>query len=275
MPTKSMRDAREKNLKAAMELFAKLGGSTDLIVTNILDVLDDIDGAMEFVFAQWKRGGPLLDLEPGQKLGRWETTVRLNQRMDRDPGLYAEMRREPRYMAALIEQEAKGLPPIGFLGQVREVRVVEEKPGLHWMLLPACHHGCDVAEKPQDAQEAQPEDSCSVCGRPTGAGGCSPEAPASAVTTLDRIHVVDEYLTRSMDASAAIRDSVMKDPTEAFAQATQTLFGASPEELFGIHETKLGVETDTMIYTIRLADHQPKRIVTSPGSLPREAEAMG
>jgi hypothetical protein len=262
-----MRDAREKNLKAAMELFAKLGGGTDMIVTNILDVLDDIDGAMEFFFAQWKRGGPLLDLEPGQKLGRWETTVRINQRMDSDPGLYAEMLREPRYMAALIEQEAKGLPPIGFLGQVREVRVVEEKPGLHWLLLPACHHGCDVAEP----EAAQSQDSCGVCGRPQGAGSCSPELATSAVTTLDRIHAVDDYVARSLEMSPSVRDRVMKDPTETFAQATQTLFGARPDELFGIHEIKLGVETDTMLYNIRLADHQPKRTVTSPGSVRREA----
>ena len=56
----------------------------------------------------------------------------------------------------------------------------------------------------------------------------------------------------------------MKDPTEAFAQASQSLFGARPEELFGIHEVRLAVDTNTMIYAIHVADHKPRRITRRP-----------
>jgi hypothetical protein len=266
MATKVMRDAREKDLMAIC-VSAMQGGGIDGVVTNILDFLDDLDDAITF-FAQWKRG-TLLDLDPGQKLDRWETTVRISQLMDRDPELYAEMLRQPRYLAALMAHEAKGLPVVSFLGQVKEVRFVEEEPGLHWLLLPACHRGCEAFEGPEAAQS---HGSCTVCGRPQGAASSSSKSPTALATTLDRIHAVDDYVVRSLDMDCSVRDSVMKDPTEAFAQASQTLFGARPEELFGIHEIQLAVDTDTMLYCIRLADHEPKRTaVTSRAAAPREA----
>ena len=107
MATIVTRDARENALKAVM-MSAMRGGGVDGVVARILDVLDDLNDAITF-FAQWKRG-TLLDLEPGQKLDRWETIVRLNQRMDRDPELYAEMLRQPRYLAALARRKPWGCP---------------------------------------------------------------------------------------------------------------------------------------------------------------------
>ena len=56
----------------------------------------------------------------------------------------------------------------------------------------------------------------------------------------------------------------MKDPTQAFAQASQTFFGASPEKLFGIHTTRIVQDTESILYSIRLADHTPKRVVEAP-----------
>jgi hypothetical protein len=53
----------------------------------------------------------------------------------------------------------------------------------------------------------------------------------------------------------------MNDPTQALAQASQTLFGARPEELFGIHTTRVVQDTESLLYSIRLADHTPKRAV--------------
>jgi hypothetical protein len=186
---------------------------------------------------------------------RWGTTVRFNQLLERDPELYAEMRRQPRYLAALMTQEAMALPIMSFLSRVKEVRFVEEQPGLHWLLLAACHHGCEALVDPV----AEPSDgSCSVCGRPQGAAaGCEP--PAVQATTLERIHAVDDYLERSVSTDSAARERLMKDPTEAFAQASLTLLGARPEELFGIHEVRLAVDSESMIYFIRVVDHEPKR----------------
>ena len=269
MATIVTRDARENALKAVM-MSAMRGGGVDGVVTRILDVLDDLNDAITF-FAQWKRG-TLLDLEPGQKLDRWETIVRLNQRMDRDPELYAEMLHQPRYLAALSTQEAMGLPVVGFLGQVKEVRFVEEEPGLHWLLLPACHRGCDTIEGPETAPS---HGSCGICGRPQGVSSGS-MSHSSLTTTLDRIHAVDDHVVRSLDMDCSVRDRLMKDPTETFAQASQTLFGARPARLFGIHEVRLAVDTDTMLYCIRLADHEPKRTAAaSRAAASREAVDVG
>jgi hypothetical protein len=270
MVTKFTRDGREKDLKAMMTS-AMLGGGVDGVMTSLLDLLDDLDDAITF-FAQWKRG-TILDLEPGQKLDRWETTVRFSQRTDRDPELYAEMLRQPRYLVALMANEVQGVSIVDFLGQVKEVRFVEEEPGLHWLLLPACHRGCETFE---GAEGAQSHGSCTMCGRPLGAASSSSKSPDALATTLDRIHAVDDYVVRSLYTGDSVRDRVMKDPTEAFAQASQTLFGARPEELFGIHAIQLAVDTDTMLYAIRLADHEPKRTaVTSRAAAPSEAVAVG
>ena len=137
MDKKVVRDLREKELKAMM--MSRMGDFNGAMAL-MLDCFDDLDDAIHF-FARRERG-TLLDLAPGEKLDRWGTTVRFSQRLDRDPELRAEMHRHPRYLTALLAHEAQGLPIIGFLGQVREVRFVEEEPGLHWLLLPECHRGC-------------------------------------------------------------------------------------------------------------------------------------
>jgi hypothetical protein len=174
--------------------------------------------------------------------------------MDRYPELYAEMVRHPRYLMAAFTQEATGLPIVGFLAQVKEVRFVEEEPGLHLLLLPACHRGCGPVK-------SESADECIMCGLPRPSASSSPRPLQGLTTTLDRIHAVDDYLVRSLDTSRAARDLVMKDPTQALAQASQTLFGASPEKLFGIHTTRVVQDTDSLLYSIRLADHTPKRAV--------------
>jgi hypothetical protein len=47
------------------------------------------------------------------------------------------------------------------------------------------------------------------------------------------IHAADDYVLRSLDTGRFVRDEVLNDPTEAFAEVSQTLFGKRPEEFFG------------------------------------------
>ena len=54
------------------------------------------------------------------------------------------------------------------------------------------------------------------------------------------------------------RNDVLNEPAEAFAEASQALFGQRPAEAFGIHNTQLAADSDTMLYFIHLADHAPK-----------------
>ena len=203
---------------------------------------------------------------PSQAIQVRDLVVRINHQMDCDPELYAEMTRHPRYLGALMTQEATGVPILSFLWRVKEVRCVEEQPGLHWLVLAACHHGCETVETPEAGQSKG--DSCSVCGRPQGPPGTGAESPNLPSTTLERIHAVDDFVERSVSLGGALRDRVMNDPTAAFAEASQKLFGARPEELFGIHEVRLAADTESMIYCVRLADHASKRVRTTA---PREA----
>ncbi|HEY2186549.1 MAG TPA: hypothetical protein VGH39_16285 [Xanthobacteraceae bacterium] len=254
MDPKALRAQREGDLKGMVAL-AMLGADEDKLVKHFVDSLEDIDSAFTF-FAQ-RKGGTLLGLEPGQRLGRWETNVRFNERMDRDPQLYADMVRQPRYMMAGFTQEATGLPIVSFLAQVKEVPFVEEDEGVHFLLLPACHRGCGPVK-------SEAADECVMCGLPRPIATSNSKPVQGLTTTLDRIHALDDYLVRSLDTSRAARDLVMQDPTQAFAQASQTLFGASPEELFGIHTTRIVQDTESILYSIRLADHTTKRVVGAP-----------
>ena len=77
-------------------------------------------------------------------------------------------------------------------------------------------------------------------------------------TALERIHAADDYVVRSLATNRIARNDVLNDPAEAFAEASQALFGKRPDELFGIHNTQLAADTDTMLYFIHLADHAPK-----------------
>jgi hypothetical protein len=262
MASKLERDYREKRLRA-LAMSALSSGGIEGVMTRILDELDKLDELITF-FAERKRG-TILDLAPGQKLSRWEATLRLNQQMDRDPELYAEMTRHPRYLAAFVTQEAMGLPILSFLNRVKEVHFIEEQPGLHWLVLAACHHGCESVEAPEGQLTA---DSCHVCGRPQGPAGSSAQSQNVPATMLERIHAVDDYLERSVSLGGEFHDQVMNDPTGAFVKATLKLFGAGPEELFGIHEVRLAADTETMIYSVRLADHAPKR---TRAAAPKEA----
>ena len=47
------------------------------------------------------------------------------------------------------------------------------------------------------------------------------------------IHAADDYVLRSLDTGRFVRDEVLNDPTEAFAEVSQTLFGKRSEEFFG------------------------------------------
>jgi hypothetical protein len=75
---------------------------------------------------------------------------------------------------------------------------------------------------------------------------------------LERIHAADDYVVRSVAMKRFSRDDVLNNPAEVFAEASQTLFGKRPDELFGIRKTQAAADTDTMLYFIHLADHAPK-----------------
>ncbi|MGI8738249.1 MAG: hypothetical protein ACR2KU_00955 [Gammaproteobacteria bacterium] len=149
--------------------------------------LKDLDEAMNFM-THWSKGS-VLCLEPGQRLDRWGMTVRVSDRAERDADFRRELLCNPRYSSALAAREGLGIQPIFYLGQVKAVNVVEEEPGLHWLILPACHRGC----KSSAALEPQPSNGlCQMCGKPSGQTNKCQRVTAPAATLEDRIHEVDE-----------------------------------------------------------------------------------
>ena len=97
-----------------------------------------------------------------------------------------ELLRQPRYLSAMAVHEAMGNSSLEFLWQIKAVSVVEETPGFHWLVLPACHRGCETRDA---SLTPPPGGSCAVCGRPT--------VPR---TDADRIHAVDDFTARTVAA---------------------------------------------------------------------------
>jgi hypothetical protein len=243
---------RERRAKEIANLAAALlGGNAEGIVNRTLDYLDDLDGAVDY-FVRWKYG-ELLGLERGQRTDRWGITVRLHDRIEQAPALREEVLRHPRYVVALAVQEATGVRIIDFLSQVKSITIVEEEPGLHWLILPECHHGCEVVKNPEPHEE---RDSCQVCGNPQGS--CS-RRKAVATGDRDRIHAVDDAVIRLADADPATRERLMTAPLEVFTQVAFTLYGVRPREAFGIHEVKVGRDSETSLYFPLLARHESRK----------------
>ena len=224
---------------------------------RILNFIDDLDAAMRFM-THWALGSAL-GLPAGQGLDRWGITLALSERADRDVEFRRAYLANPRYVSALAVDEGLGIKPIHYLWQVKRVDLLEEAPGLHWLVLPACHRGCEAL----DVQGGAPSTgSCRACGKPLGPSTCQRE---TVQTPVGRIHDVDEFIVRSAQADGSSRARLLADPTAVFAQAAQQRLGVRPLEEFGIREVRIVEDTETTLYFVLLARHQPERPATGEG----------
>ena len=186
-----------------------------------------------------------IGLVPEERLDRWHVTVRLSELAQRDADFRREFLCHPRLLTALAAHEAIGIGAASYLWQVRAATVVEESPGLHWLILPACHRGCQ-------ALETLPADSCRVCGKP---GGCS-QAVGQGCTVWDLIHDIDERIIRIVQADSRARERLMRDPTTFFSEVAETRFRTNSASL-GIREVGVAEDTETTVCFPLLATHQP------------------
>lgn len=241
--------------KRAMEIAnmatAMLAGDVETVINEALDYFDDLDNAVDF-FIDWRRGS-LLGLEPGQRTDRWGVTVRLQELIEQDLTLREEILRHPRYLVALAIQEATGVRIIAFLSQVKSVRIVEEEPGVHWLVLPECHHGCEIVANTTAHEE---RDSCQVCGNPQG--GCSRKL-SNPTTNRDRIHAIDDEIIRMHKADPTLRERLKTDSLGVFTQVAFTMYGVRPQEEFGIHAVNIGNDSETSIDFVLLARHDSRK----------------
>ena len=234
-----------------LESVRALDGASASATDRILEFVEDLDRAMSFM-TRWTLG-PVLGLEPGQRMDRWGITRALSERAEREADFRREFLRHPRYVSALAVHEGLGIKPIYFLWQVKVVTLLEETPGLHWLILPACHRGCAALDG--DVLGSAPS-SCQACGKPLGGAGAGSWRMSLSGTPVDRAHDVDDFIIRSVQADAAARARLLADPTPVFTQTAQELFGVGPREAFWIREVKVAEDTDTVLYFVLLARHE-------------------
>ncbi len=205
--------AREKAMRLVLASAAIPGAGADLAVARMMNVLEDMDLAMSFM-THWTHG-PVLELQPDERLDRWGITVRLSARAERDVDFRRALLGNPRYLHALAIHENLGIKPLDYLWQIDAVDVVEETPELHWLLLPDCHLGCAT---PEVLASSPSNGTCRACGKPIGPTSACQRANSISATVADRIHEVDEFIMRSVKSNAAARERLMADPTSFFCR---------------------------------------------------------
>jgi hypothetical protein len=241
----STRDHRQRGLRHLVQSAARSTQDEESVIANGLDYLDDLDEAIGFM-TRWT-GGPVLGLQAGERTDRWGLNLRLSERAQRDVEFRRELLRRPRYLSAMAVHEAMGISPLEFLWQIKAVSVVEETAELHWLVLPACHRGCET----RDASLTPPRESCAVCGRPLG-GGC--DGPMTVPQTdADRIHAVDDFIARTVAADESARARLLADPDGFFAQACGAMLGVPPRQAFGIQQVRILADTQTALHFVLLS----------------------
>jgi hypothetical protein len=222
----------------------------DDAVGRVLDFLDDVD-AMIRLAGEWPIRR-ILGLEPRQRIGRWSITVRLSERAECDPEFRRVLHQNPRGMGALAYYEGLGIPPTSYLWEVRTGTVLDETPGLHWVVLPVCHNGCQMLETPQSLGTAGP---CMACGNPRGETGRCPQIGVPDISLRDQIHEVDEHIIRLVQADPSARQRVLHDGTGFFGEIAESVFKV-PLKSMRIHEVRVAEETESSVCFVLLARHE-------------------
>jgi hypothetical protein len=244
--------AREQALNNLIKAGVEVPEGLQFAKERVLNFLEDMDSGVSFM-TNWKMG-TVLGLNPDQRINRWAVTILISERADHDAEFRQALLQNPRYLIAIAANESCGLKPIDFLWQVNSVIVVQEEPGLHWLILPACQLGCGT---PEGQELPSATGSCSVCGKPQGtAGNCQQEITSAEKMPVDIIHEIDEFIVRSVAGDGDSYTRLMSDPTKFYFQASQALFGVLPDDKFGIKEVKVVADTDTTLYLVLLAKHK-------------------
>ena len=231
--------------------FCALDDMSPAATQYLLAFAEDVDRAMDFML-RWTLG-QVLDLQPAQRLDRWGITCAMSERAARDPDFRRQFLDHPRYVSALAVQQGLGIKAVHFLLQVKEVTVLAEEPGLHWLILPACHRGCAELDGPVAAFAGG---SCQACGKPVGSAASNSWRMSSSAATFDRVHSIDDFIVRAVQLDAAARASLQAEPTRFFAQTVQQLLCSTPEAAFGIREVRVAEDTETSLYFKLLAEHR-------------------
>lgn len=223
-------------------------------VDRALDLLDDVDATIRLA-GEWPMRR-ILGLKPGQRIGRWSITVRVSECAECDPEFRRECLRNPRCLGALAVYEGLEISPASYLWQVRTATVLEETPGLHWVILPACHQGCQTLEARQSLGTAGP---CMACGNPRGQARRCPQADVPGISSRDRIHEVDEHIVRLVQADPSARQRVLLDATGFFGEIAESVFKVRPDSL-GIGQVQVAEDTESSVFFVLLARHEPHAV---------------
>src|SRR5262245_35281436 len=203
---------REPELRAFVESVVARGLNWTAAYNRTLDFLEDVDTMIRLSLCWPMRA--ILATGEDQCLDRWTIERRLSEKARAEPDFRRDLFAHPRCVGALAACAALGVRPASYLWQVQETITLEEEPGIHWLVLPACHLGC--TPEPQHAQAHV--GACLACGKPgQGAAACSRRSQ----TPSAMIHEVDKEVIRTAWADESTRKRLLADPTAFFTQIAE------------------------------------------------------
>jgi len=228
---------REPELRALVESVVAGGLDWAAAYERTLDFLEDVDTVIQLSL-RWPMRA-ILAAGADQCLDRWTIGRRLSAKASADPDFRRDLFAHPRCLGALAACAALGVRPASYLWQVQETTTLEEEPGIHWLVLPACHLGCT----PEPSHAQSQVGACLACGKPgQGAAAC----PRRSQNPTAMIREVDNEVIRAARTDESARRRLLSDPTAFFTQIAESLFQVPPESL-GIREVRVAEDTPSRV----------------------------
>ena len=187
--------------------------------------------------AAW-RWDALVEPPPdGRPLTRADLDRQLAARVRADPELASQLRDNPRWVYMAAMWDAYRTPRLGFLGRIREVRLLEEGPGLRYLVLPHAV-ALQLALEGRDSSEEQLSSLAAANG--DGAGDDARDA-------------FERALVLRADRDPALRDGLLFDPDATYRrEAAASFAGVAPAFLAGVREIRVIPETaSSLVFVLR------------------------
>jgi hypothetical protein len=195
--------------------------------------------------------GKVVERAPGESFSRERMWEQVSAKAAADGDFRRELLRNPRLVMMMGVREGLGISGSDFLRQVDEVQVVEESAATLYLVIPACHKGCE-APGVVPAPDASGPGRCHVCGMtmPAGRSGCASGASAPAAVRDNGVGRgdIERSLTERVAGDRALRKRLVAEPLATYREYARELNGGElPAYLHAVGDIRVCEETERLL----------------------------
>jgi len=193
----------------------------------------ELAGFLEYL-AAWDFGD-IVDNGPGETLSRAQVNEQMFRKARSDARFREEMQANPRLVYAIALSDGTGISKVGFLSQIREVRILEEPAGVLYLVLPVRGRAW-VGDAPE--ADSEPAD-----------GAAETRPPAASSAEIPGRAEVEEAIRRRAARDAAFKQQLLFRPIATYQAAARDLCsGQLPGYLAGTKDIRVVAEANDTVY---------------------------